>query len=147
MGRDNDGNEVVYGFVLQKWFVNRGNKLDNNFNQASWCNSIGYRMPQVKDLTNAVCSNRWSGWWCRGAVASTPSSTGNYFTRRIGMGFFTEWGDMRGYGGKVNFSGYTHYWTSDYDLNRYRQFIVKSNLGSVYAYEPNESLSGLCVFP
>ncbi|KDN09344.1 hypothetical protein [Gilliamella sp. Imp1-1] len=34
----------------------------------------------------------WEGDWCKGSVGATPSSSGNHYQRRIGVGFFTEWG-------------------------------------------------------
>ncbi|WP_141671402.1 hypothetical protein, partial [Gilliamella sp. Gris1-4] len=54
VGRDSNGNEVRYGFKLRQWFVHRGSQRASVSNQTSWCNSLGYRMPRVRDLTNAV---------------------------------------------------------------------------------------------
>lgn len=95
-GKDSHGNVIVrYGFVLQKWFVHREDKLDTFSNQVSWCNSIGYRVPQVKDLTNAVCSGLLGNEsMCGGAIGGTPSSKNNTYQRQIGAGFFTEWGSL-----------------------------------------------------
>ena len=96
-GKDSNKNVVVrYGFVLQKWFVNRGESDNTYFTQTSWCNSVGYRVPQVKDLTNAVCAGLL-GENCKGAIGAKPSSKNNVYERQIGAGFFAEWGTMYNY--------------------------------------------------
>ncbi|MWN32167.1 MULTISPECIES: hypothetical protein, partial [unclassified Gilliamella] len=97
VGRDSNGNEVRYGFVLKQWFVNRGNKTAEASTQTAWCNSLGYRMPRVRDLTNGVCYGRHSGNWCQGMLGARPSSSNNLYKRHIGAGFFTEWGNVNGY--------------------------------------------------
>ncbi|MFQ0970781.1 hypothetical protein [Gilliamella sp. BG1] len=53
VGRDiSTADEVVkYGFVLKQWFVNRGDQLKTYSDQLAWCNSLGYRMPRIRDLT------------------------------------------------------------------------------------------------
>ncbi|OCG41598.1 hypothetical protein A9G25_05615 [Gilliamella sp. Bif1-4] len=143
VGRDSQGNEVRYGFVLRQWFVNRGVKKDNHSNQTTWCNSLGYRMPRVRDLTNAVCSGLASGSWCQGAVGATPSSSINKFQRHIGAGFFTEWGSMYSYT-DAGFVGYG-YWTSDAAGSN--QFHVYSDDGSVYGYSASNFRPSLCTAP
>ena len=112
IGRDGSGNEVVkYGFVLQQWFVNRY-FVSSNWKEAKlWCNDIGYRLPQVKDLTNASCQGTLSGSHCVGAVGATPPSPNNRYQRIIRAGFFSEWGFMSDYG-LTDFKN-TFYWTSD----------------------------------
>ncbi|MWP63000.1 hypothetical protein [Gilliamella sp. Pas-s25] len=109
IGRDSGGNEVIkYGFVLQKWFVIRddykyvpGKGWGGTFQeQEAWCPSLGYRLTQVKDLTNAVCIDRGDGkdstnpyFECPGSkFGALPSSPYNGVQRRIGAGFVTEWG-------------------------------------------------------
>lgn len=142
IGRDNSGNEVKYGFVLQKWFVNRGRVTDNPSNQTAWCNNIGYRIIEVKDVTNAICSGSSIGS-CQGIVSAMPSSIGNYYQRRIGAGLFTEWGYMKNYKNSNFFADY--YWTGDATGNK--KFKVHSNSGYIsYSYtSPNRH--GLCVSP
>ncbi|OCG57914.1 hypothetical protein [Gilliamella sp. GillExp13] len=135
VGRDiKTGDEVVkYGFVLRQWFVNRGRKDDNHSNQTKWCNSLGYRMPRVSDLTNSNYNN----------LGATPSSSGNHFKRYIGAGFFTEWGIMYGYTG-VDFFG-SFYWTSgargrdQLDVFAYNGYVDSSG-----AWAPR---LGLCTTP
>ncbi|OCG08977.1 hypothetical protein A9G13_02665 [Gilliamella sp. wkB178] len=146
VGKDSSNNEVLkYGFKLQQWFVNRGNKYDSAPNQSSWCSSLGggYRLPKVKDLTNAVCSGTNSGSWCQGAVGATPSSTVNYYQRNIGAGLFTEWGYMNGY----TAAGFVidYHWTSDSSGSF--QFFVYSHNGSVSSFNPGSSGSGVCAYP
>ena len=136
VGRDTNGAPVVkYGFTLKQWFVHRGNKGDTYPNTLSWCNSIDYRMPRVRDLTNAVrtASPAISG--------ATPSSSGNSFMRHIGSGFFTEWGRMYDYSGVGFFA--SGYWTSD--LGDSRHFVVNSAYANIVPY--NGSDAGLCAYP
>jgi hypothetical protein len=124
---DNKGIKVKYGFELKQWFVHRGTVADNYSNSLSWCSHIGYRLPKVRDLTNAVCAGLGSGSWCQGAVGATPSSPVNHYQRRIGAGFFTEWGNMNDYT-HANFL-YDHYWTTD--TTGITQFLVASATGYV----------------
>ncbi|OCG41110.1 hypothetical protein A9G25_06525 [Gilliamella sp. Bif1-4] len=143
VGRDRSGNEVRYGFVLRQWFVNRGGQFKAYSDHLAWCNSLGYRMPRVRDLTNAVCSGWGSGSMCQGAVGATPSSSDNNYMRHIGAGFFTEWGGMYYYAvaGFVNVS----YWTSD--ATGSHQFSVSSNYGYVYSNSASYSRYVVCTAP
>ncbi|KDN09738.1 hypothetical protein [Gilliamella sp. Imp1-1] len=140
VGRDRSGNEIVrYAFVLQKWFVHRGDQGAYSFEQDDWCRGLGYRIPQVKDLTNAVCFGLNSDRRCNGAVGATPSSTGNHYQRRIGAGFFAEWGLLAGYR-DTNFNRFGEYWTGD------DSFVVNGN-GSVMGLFPSFSSYGICTTP
>jgi hypothetical protein len=109
VGKDSSGREVItYGFRLKQWFVNRGESFEYERTQRSWCNSIGYSMPRVRDLTNAARIPLNPP-----PVGASPSSSGNYYQRYIGAGFFSEWGDM----GSYTSSGFVRgvYWaTGDY---------------------------------
>ncbi|WP_141670885.1 hypothetical protein [Gilliamella sp. wkB178] len=147
VGKDSSNNEVLrYGFKLQHWFVNRGINYYTYPNTSSWCSSLGggYRLPQVKDLTNAKCGVDTSWFPCvNGIDGATPSSTWNNYQRNIGAGLFTEWGDMRYYtsAGFV----YSNYWTSDsYGSN---QFPVNSYDGRVYNVSPSLRDNGVCAYP
>ncbi|WP_176700361.1 hypothetical protein, partial [Gilliamella sp. Gris1-4] len=144
VGRDSNGNEVRYGFVLRQWFVNRGGYQTSASNQLAWCRSLGYRMPRVSDLTNAKCGvdNTW--FPCvNGIDGAAPSSLGNRYQRHIGAGFFTEWGYMSDYAdaGFVN----RRYGTSD--ATGSDQFYVTSYNGNVYSDSANYSFYGLCTAP
>ena len=159
---------VKYGFVLKQWFVNRGDRNRYTYSSTeSWCNKIGgYRLPKVKDLTNASCrdhSDRICGYRdtnikaVLNALTATPSSGYNNYLRYIGAGFFTEWGNMISYIG-ANFVGefvYTdgEYLTSDRSIfnnpiynNQF--FAISGNDGSVYSttYIAGKTY-GLCVYP
>ncbi|NUF26720.1 hypothetical protein [Gilliamella sp. ESL0254] len=128
VGRDRSGNEVKYGFVLRQWFVNRDVQMAHVSNQATWCNSLGYRMPRVSDLTNAKCGVDNSWFPCvNGIDGASPSSDGYYYQRHIGAGFFTEWGSM-GYSSDAGFVDGV-YWTSD--ATGSNQFFVSSGTGAV----------------
>ncbi|MCX8676017.1 hypothetical protein J3U16_12030, partial [Gilliamella sp. B3023] len=147
VGRDSNGTPVVkYGFTLKQWFVHRGDKYDSYSNTLSWCNSIGYRMPRVKDLTNASCST--NDYDCLGSVGATPSSQGNHIMRHIGSGFFTEWGKMEDYSGVGGFNNGHFYWTSDpdgSDPHGNDQFMVSSYIG--FVHRQNNPEDGLCSHP
>jgi hypothetical protein len=118
VGRDSSGNKVItYGFRLKQWFVNRGDIYKNYASQNAWCSRIGYQMPRVRDLTNAV---RPSSDGSPISGATPPSSSDNY-VRHIGAGFFTEWGHMSYYTG-TSFANFTYYWTSD--ASGSKQFTV-----------------------
>ncbi|MCX8679142.1 hypothetical protein J3U22_05935, partial [Gilliamella sp. B2865] len=137
VGRDSNGAPVVkYGFTLKQWFVNRGSKQDYYPNTLSWCNSLGYRLPSVRDLTNAVRTDAV-------VPSATPSSPGYYYMRHIGSGFFTEWGQMFSYYGVGFYYGW--YWTSDpYGSD---QFVVTTTNGHVIWHYPSHDYYGLCSHP
>ena len=143
VGRDSSGNEVRYGFVLRQWFVHRGNQRATPSVQTAWCNSLGYRLAKVRDLTNAVCSGWNSGSHCQGAVSATPSSSNNAYQRHIGAGFFTEWGYMNCYA-DAGFV-YSDYWTSD--ATGSNQFDVRSDNGNVFSYSASHSDYAVCTAP
>ena len=148
VGRDiNTGDEVVkYGFVLRQWFVSRGGAPGFSLSKhTTWCNSLGYRMPRVRDLTNAVCSGRGSGSWCQGAVGATPSSSGNHYQRHIGAGFFTEWGSLGLYLTDTRFIDHV-YLTSDASGSNQLRVAVSS--GAVLARDDNNFFRrGVCTVP
>ncbi|MCX8676008.1 hypothetical protein J3U16_11985, partial [Gilliamella sp. B3023] len=135
VGRDSNGAPVVkYGFTLKQWFVHRGNKGDNYSNTLSWCNRIGYRMPSVRDLTNAVRTDVV-------VPSAPPSSPGNHIMRHIGSGFFTEWARMSDYS-SVGFRG-SWFWTSDPSGST--QFLVHTGDGDVVS--SSYDYYGLCSHP
>ncbi|MCX8662923.1 hypothetical protein, partial [Gilliamella sp. B2911] len=139
VGRDSYGAPVVkYGFTLKQWFVNRGSKTGTPPNILSWCNSLGYRLVKVKDLTNAVRTGEYP------ISGASPSSRGNYYMRHIGAGFLAEWGRLSGYSG-VGFSD-DWYWTRD-PTGGGDQFVVIIGSGYVdwnYTYNDHP---GLCSHP
>ncbi|OCG36401.1 hypothetical protein A9G39_04120 [Gilliamella sp. Imp1-6] len=138
VGSDGSGHEVRYGFVLRQWFVHRGGREVNLFNQAAWCNSLGYRMSRVSDLTNAVKTDNPP------ISGAAPSSSGNYYQRHIGAGFFTEWGDMNLY---VD-AGFVRnpYWASD-ATGSGDGLIIYSNLGPVNIRSVSDNGSAVCTAP
>ncbi|MWP69867.1 hypothetical protein [Gilliamella sp. Lep-s21] len=147
VGRDNDGHEVVYGFVLQKWFVNRGAESKPYSDQLAWCNSLGYRMPKVKDLTNAKCGKHYY-FPCRNGIDGAKPSSGEYgLQRRIGAGFFTEWGYVQDYYG-ANFV-FLYYWTSDgveADRIRYNVYAGGGNV-AIPSDSPDTHFYAVCTTP
>ena len=147
VGKDSRNKTVLsYGFVLKQWFVNRRNKQDTYANTSSWCRNLGggYRLPQVKDLTNAVCSGTSSGFFCQGAVGAMPSSNWNGYQRNIGAGLFTEWGNMSDYTAAGFF--YNYDWTSD--ISSSYPLTVYSRDGYVIRINPGDgSYGGGCAYP
>ncbi|OCG03721.1 hypothetical protein [Gilliamella apis] len=149
VGRDSSGNAVVkYGFVLKQWFVNRGDYRSTYSSIESWCNKIGgYRLPKVRDLTNASCLRDNSNAACEyyanevNALGGTNLSDYNRYLRHIGGGLFSEWGRMLGYNG--NFEEI--YMTQDRVGNSgQRYFSVFSEEGRV---STSITAPGLCVYP
>jgi hypothetical protein len=137
VGRDSSGRAIItYGFELKQWFVNRGDNFQSYATQNAWCSSIGYQMPRVRDLTNAVCSSS-EGYPISGA---TPPSSRNNYMRHIDAGFFSEWGDMGGYTG----ASFAHdsYWTSD--ASGSYQFAVDSYGGNIGWGNPSYSSYVVC---
>ncbi|OCG42013.1 hypothetical protein A9G25_04600 [Gilliamella sp. Bif1-4] len=140
VGRDiNTGDEVVkYGFVLKQWFVNREMHAGFYSEQLAWCNSLGYRLSRVRDLTNAVRKANPS------ISGAAPSSSGNFYMRHIGAGFFTEWGGMY-YPGSGLVGHY--YWASD--ATGSTQFVVYPVGGyvGVRSDSAGDTRFGLCTAP
>ncbi|MWN32520.1 MULTISPECIES: hypothetical protein [unclassified Gilliamella] len=121
-GRDSNDNVIVrYGFVLKQWFVYRSKRERHN-EQSAWCSSLGYRTPQVSDLTNAT---RTMNPPFSGAI---PSSPYNNYQRRIGAGFFTEWGIMGEYL-DANFTS-DYVFTIDTSLGGHK-FVVSAHNGAI----------------
>ncbi|MFQ0971622.1 hypothetical protein [Gilliamella sp. BG1] len=125
VGRDRSGNEVRYGFVLRQWFVNRGGQWKTYSDQLAWCNSLGYRPPQVRNLTNGKCYSCISGSGI--ATSDTP-----LFKRHIGAGFFTEWGSMQYYA-DVGFMG-DAYFSSELKDGK-RSNVVSGNFGATGTFD------------
>jgi len=88
-------------------------------------------MPEIKDLTNAVSGDK-SG--------ATPASPGNYFQRRIGAGFFTEWGSVSEY----TDAGFNlaPSWVSDA-----KGYLVYADGGSITYWGMNHTSTVTCVSP
>ncbi|OTQ81310.1 hypothetical protein [Gilliamella apis] len=148
VGKDSQGNPLIkYGFQLKQWYVHRG---ANNYytypSTLSWCSNIGYRLPQIKDLTNAICAGPWWDEECQGSVSATPSSNGNNFQRVIGGGFFSEWGQMDKY--ISSFYDNHNYWTLDFvETDRLSHFSVHSNNGHIARHKNEVVLRGMCTTP
>ena len=157
VGRDSSGNAVVkYGFVLKQWFVNRGDYKSNLSSLSSWCNKIGgYRVPNVRDLTNGSCRalNGNPEEVCNGLVEATPTSPDRHLRRYIGAGFLSEWGDVvrtqYNYP-EANFY-YLSYWANDKTNSNQYSFFVYADWGYVLSYSTreaeNKKIFGVCTYP
>ncbi|MWN06794.1 hypothetical protein [Gilliamella sp. Pas-s95] len=146
VGRDSHGNEVRYGFVLKQWFVYRGNKDASQSDQISWCSRLGYRLPRVKDLTNAKCDVYNTYFPCvNGINGALPHSSDNSYMRHIGAGFFSEWGATYDYA-DASFMRYGYrYWTSDAAGSS--GFYVRSYNGDVSSDSASSSSFAVCTAP
>ncbi|MWN30838.1 MULTISPECIES: hypothetical protein [unclassified Gilliamella] len=151
VGRDGNGNEVKYGFVLKRWFVGRGS-YDKPYNdQLAWCRSLGYYLASISDLTNAMCGP-YSYFPCvsgiNGINGAVPWSNGNYYQRRIGAGLLSEWGRLGSYESAKFMSAINPWhWTSD-EFNG-AHFYVDSDKGEVrkdYSPRGRDNLA-ICVAP
>ncbi|OTQ72668.1 hypothetical protein B6C90_10905 [Gilliamella apis] len=157
VGRDSSGNAVVkYGFELKQWFVYRGfrNNSAAGRSSAAWCSGKGYRLPKVKDLTNAVCNNGDRSGCMQydrnnrpvRPVGATPSARGNKYMRHIGAGFFSEWGKMSDYITDGNYFDDGYYDTCDYSTPGYL-FIVQVDKGDVFNSYSHGNDAMFCVYP
>ncbi|MWN30915.1 MULTISPECIES: hypothetical protein [unclassified Gilliamella] len=131
VGRDRSGNEVRYVFRLSKWFVGRG-KDSSWRNQRSWCNSLGYRLPRVRELSNTTLGDFQGG---------TPPRGDLYYTRNIGF-FFSEWGIVSGYV-NTNFGGGS-YMTAEAD--RQGPYVIRESDGELWIFA-NIDANAVCVTP
>ncbi|OCG58246.1 hypothetical protein A9G41_02625 [Gilliamella sp. Nev5-1] len=174
VGYDSDGKAVIkYGFELQKWFVFRkcygydgcymtvdGNRVAlGQKEHADWCDSIGYRVPAIEELTNAQCEdNPWGydPWYhanfpCNlGIDSATPHSPNEFAQRNIGP-FISEWGYLRfaGCGSRCNDE---YVWTSDsLTTTRGRRFYFvvapEGNVTYGRSFENDSWVTALCVNP
>ncbi|MWP61148.1 hypothetical protein [Gilliamella sp. Pas-s25] len=141
VGYDSSGKSVIkYGFELQKWFVNRGSRFNLFSSHENWCKTLGYRVIQVKDFTNANCTGLHSS--CQSAK---PSSARNHYHRRIGGGLLSEWGYMTEYMDLVGLPSDNAYWTSD--VVEGKKLVVTAVGGQVKTRNSNETAYGMCVYP
>ena len=143
VGRDSNSNEVRYGFKLRQWFVHRGDEYDTVSAQTAWCNSLGYRLSKVSDLTNAKCGVNTYFPCVNGIDGAAPSSSDNNYMRHIGAGFFAEWGIMHHYA-DAGFV-FSDYWTSD--ATGSNQFLVNSYFGDVNSYSASSGWYAVCTAP
>ncbi|MBI0155461.1 hypothetical protein, partial [Gilliamella sp. W8128] len=150
VGRDSSGNAVVkYGFVLKQWFVfrGRGDDRDNIYGYGEyWCNGLGgYRLPNVKDLTNASCKDRdgREGICPDRSLGIPPSTPDIVASRQIGGGFFSEWGNF--YSSRYK----AYYFLQGYVVvgSSYVLHIVSSFDGRIFREPESWAHSMLCVYP
>ena len=158
VGRDSSGNAVVkYGFVLKQWFISyyHINYLTTGIpfaDVSSWCYRTGYRLPKVRDLTNASsCSRSCGGPYGYDYInefpgGATPSSPDKYLRRHIGGGLFSEWGPAYGSSDHVH-----AYYTSELTNDGTHVFTVFSPDGQTNAILRSSTTPGyadfLCTYP
>lgn len=147
VGYDRNNKPVIkYGFILKQWFIARGKKLSNMVNHQAWCNSTGYRVPLVKDLTNAIPDPN-SPAENQGFVGAKPESHGNYFERQIGAGFMSEWGVLDFYNDAV-FTGAMLITSEFSDASGVWPWIVNMAGGGVYPKRGQDPIfTVICAYP
>ncbi|OTQ73596.1 hypothetical protein B6C90_09560 [Gilliamella apis] len=146
VGRDSSGNAVVkYGFELKQWFVFRGRVDDLWGYREFWCNNLGgYRLPNVKDLTNASCKDRYGREGvCTDFEADRPSPNDTPARRHIGGGFFSEWGNF--YSSRYN----AYYFLQGYVVvgSSHVLHVVSTFEGRIFREPGSWAHSMLCVYP
>ncbi|OCF99374.1 hypothetical protein [Gilliamella apicola] len=154
VGRDSSGNAVVkYGFELKQWFVHRNYVNYNYSNAESWCNGLGgYRIPKVKDLTNASCKDRYGREGiCPEVVDGRPLPPNDNVARRhIGGGFFSEWGRMKNYqAGFDTTYAVSGYFAKEFVFMGGSRFnhTVSASGGKIYRSEYIQQDLVICVYP
>lgn len=147
IGYDKNGKKIIkYGFVLKQWLIGRGVISDYESAQ-KWCQSAGYRLPRVKDLTNGVCAGNdvRPNTRCNGMVGGKPSSSDNNPMRAIGAGILAEWGDIY-LEGTNNLTNIAVMFTSD--ITPDGEHFAVSLSGSAGTYQKSLApAQGVCVTP
>ncbi|WP_218055857.1 hypothetical protein, partial [Gilliamella sp. Gris3-2] len=155
-GKDASGRVMVkYGFELRMWFVHRGGAMERRSNHEHWCDRLGYhRMPLIRDLSNALN-------WGAPDAAKPYSPWPHNYQRRIGGGFFSEWGYLAKYADAGFSDGGTYmryYWSGDCERWSskgtcsigYYHYVVISARNGYYTYtydDSNSKFLGFCVTP
>ena len=147
-GKDSNDNDIVvkYGFVLKQWFFirYRGRPLAE---QESWCSNIGYRLPHLRELTNASSCNGIREFKCPGGIAY-PSNTYVY-SRRIGAGFLAEWGNIAYYTREAR--DVYSFWASEQSekldgTSSNTQLTATKDIGMIYHSNKTSDYAAACVF-
>lgn len=124
-GKNGSKTAVNYGFIIQKWFVNRGGKTEKPINLSTWCNGLApggsYKLISVNDVTNA---NNIPKGWTGGAAGQ-----GDLYKRVVGGGLFAEWGNVSNYSGANFVSNY--YWTINPSITAGENYTIKASSGAI----------------
>ncbi|SCC13257.1 hypothetical protein, partial [Gilliamella intestini] len=118
----------------------------------AWCNGLGYRIPWIRDLTNAKCGANWSFPCVNGIDGGKPSSGHRSSQRQIGAGFFAEWGHVEEKGALDLYVGsnfiHYNYWTADATGLRVKPvFTVSASSGEVIHANWFPNANVLCITP
>ena len=100
IGQTKQGVTLSYKFRINKWFINRGDIIDEFDKQNAWCDGLGdYRSATARELSNAK-------------LISLPHNGNDMFNykRSVHQGLITEWGGLSYFGG-ANFYNPTYGWT------------------------------------
>lgn len=108
----------IYRFRLNHWFVVSDDHVARDFSETNeYCESFGYRLPTVSELTNYKAPDIG---WDHGYFPNMNM----YPVKQIGGGLISEWGTL-GYYNAAGFNG-ASYWTSNHHKD--------NNYYSVYMY-------------
>lgn len=135
----------LYTFKIAQWFIVKPNSNDNKkgviYSEAkNYCESIGYRLPLIGDLTNANAPD--SAW--EGGLPGQP----NNYQRRIGGGLLAEWGDLKNTN-EYSDSNVTlmKFWGVNYQGDNNLPYLIDNSTGQVMKGGKNLTAQAICVSP
>ncbi|MWN31534.1 MULTISPECIES: hypothetical protein [unclassified Gilliamella] len=127
----------IYRFRLNHWFVVTNDQVARNFTKTKeYCESLGYRLPTVSELTNYKAPD--IGW-----DHGYPPNMNMYPVKQIGGGLISEWGTLGFY--TTGFYS-ASYWTSNHhkDNNYYSVYMHGAVISNPITDEFDQAL---CVSP
>ena len=135
----------LYTFKIAQWFIVKPNSNDNKkgviYSEAKdYCESIGYKLPLIGDLTNANAPD--SAW--EGGLLGQP----NNYQRRIGGGLLAEWGDLKNTN-EYSDSNVTlmKSWGVNYQGDNNLPYLIDNSTGQVIRSGKNLTAQAICVSP
>lgn len=143
---DNTKTTPIYTFKINRWFIvrpNSDNTKGTTYAEAEqYCKDLGYRVPNVLELTNANNKNSPVEWNI--GLQNQP----NNYQRIIGGGLLAEWGMMLR-GSYHNDVSSMNFWTTNAKKfnNKNLHYVVGTNIGDINLTEDSEKAQGICVSP
>lgn len=135
----------LYTFKIAQWFIVKPNSNNNKkgviYSEAKdYCESIGYKLPLIGDLTNANAPD--SAW--QGGLLGQP----NNYQRRIGGGLLAEWGDLKNTN-EYSDSNVTlmKSWGVNYQGDNNLPYLIDNSSGQVIRGGKNLTAQAICVSP
>ncbi len=152
---DKEKTNVIYKFTLKQWFIVNSSPAKSYSDAKNYCESLGYRLASIAELTNAN-TNGWQGGL---------KGQGNNYQRRISVndsskvtptnplgtsgGLFAEWGDTNITYYFASFFRFDKYWASEsININGDKLYPLVSSEGSISFEKENYSnAAAACVSP